>query len=135
MTLETEVVPTQGQMEAQLVQEINQPVYRSKGWLKLLGVLSIVQGVMLALSIVGILVAWLPIWMGVVLFRAATAAETAQETGQKQAMIESLGNLRTYFTINGVIVLVGLLFFLLTICGVIVAILTGVISGTDYFYY
>jgi len=73
--------------------------------------------------------------MGVVLFRAATAAETAQETGQKQAMIESLGNLRTYFTINGVIVLVGLLFFLLTICGVIVAILTGVISGTDYFYY
>ena len=128
---DTEIVQPQGQLEANLVQEISQPIIQSKGWLKLLGVLSIIQGVLVALSIVGILVAWLPIWMGVVLFRAATAAETAQETGQKYAMIESLGNLRTYFTINGVIALIGVIFFLLVVCGTIAAIATGVISGTD----
>lgn len=132
---DTEIVQTQGQLEANLVQEISQPINQSRGWLKLLGVLSIIQGVLIALSIVGLLIAWLPIWMGVVLFKAATSAETAQETGQKYAMIESLGNLRTYFTINGVIALIGVIFFLLVVCGTIAAIVTGVISGTDLFYY
>lgn len=130
-----EIVQTQANLERNLVQEVSRPIYQSRGWLKLIGIVSIIQGILIALTLVGILVAWLPIWMGIVLYRAATSAENAQGTGQKFELIESLDNLKTYFTINGVIMLIGLILMLLSLCGVIVAIVTGVWSTSDYFYY
>jgi len=128
---EQEIIQTQSNLEKNIIQEVSDPIYQSRGWLKLIGIVSIVQGILVALSVVGILVAWLPIWMGVVLYRAATSAENAQRNGQKSELTESLNNLKTYFTINGVIMLIGLIILLLSLCGVIVAIVTGLWTGTE----
>ena len=94
--------------EQAFVREISMPIYQSKGWMKLLGVVMIVYGALIAITVIGIVVAWLPIWIGVLLFQAATRAETAQLTGQKQALIESLDKIKLYFVIHGVLMLIAL---------------------------
>ena len=66
--MQTETAASNG-----IIKEISLPIYQSKGWMKLIGVLSIVWGVLSALTIVGLLIAWLPIWMGVVLYQSASA--------------------------------------------------------------
>ncbi|NIR58655.1 MAG: DUF5362 domain-containing protein [Gammaproteobacteria bacterium] len=95
--------------DGQLVRDMSMPLYQSKGWIKLVGVLMIVYGVLIALSIIGIVVAWLPIWLGVLLFQSANAIEQAQQQGDREAMLRSLGKLKVYFVILGVLTLIGLI--------------------------
>ena len=95
--------------EQDVIRELSMPIYQSKGWLKLLGVMMIIQGVITGLTIVGIIICWLPIWLGVLLFQAASSVETAQMTGNKPDLVQSLGKLKTYFVINGVLTLVMLI--------------------------
>ncbi len=56
----------------EIVRELSAPLASGRGWIKFLGILSIVSGALGALSIIGILWAWLPIWLGVLLFQAAS---------------------------------------------------------------
>jgi len=91
------------------VRELSLPIHQSKGWLRLIGVLSIIQGALTALSVFGILIAWLPIWIGVVLLQAASSAERARVSGEKEIFYQSLAKLRTYFVIQGVLTLIMLI--------------------------
>lgn len=56
----------------------------------------------------GIVFAWLPIWMGILLHQSAAAIERAQVTGDKAALTQSLSKIKTYFTISGVTAIIGL---------------------------
>ncbi|MFQ5628014.1 MAG: DUF5362 family protein [bacterium] len=94
--------------QSALVKEISSPLFESRGWMKLIGVLAIVQGGLIALSIVGIIIAWLPIWMGVILYQSSSTIEQAMHTGDKQSVILSLQKIKLYFTITGVITLIGI---------------------------
>ena len=96
-----------------LVQQISYPLYECRGWMKLVGVMYIINGVMLAITIVGILFAWLPIWIGVLVFQAATAAEEAYYNGSEYELTKSLSKLKTFFIIMGVMTLIGIIFFIL----------------------
>lgn len=92
-----------------LIQDLSSPLYSAKGWMKLIGVFMIIYGVLIALSIIGIVIAWLPIWMGVLLFQAASNIEQANAGGDKAALYTSLAKLKTYFTIMGVLILITLI--------------------------
>ncbi|MGD8515009.1 MAG: DUF5362 domain-containing protein [Granulosicoccaceae bacterium] len=110
-----------------LVQDLSSPIFMAKGWMKLVGVLMIIYGVLVALSIVGIIIAWLPIWMGVLLFQSASQVEQAYQSGDQMALHTSLSKLKTYFTIMGVLSLLGLLAFVLSfVFGIGAAIMGGV---------
>lgn len=93
-----------------LVRELSWPLHRARGWLQFLAVASILSGVVSALTIVGILYAWLPIWMGVLLFRTSERIEQARERGDRESFASGLEQLRTYFLVQGVVMLVGLAF-------------------------
>jgi len=95
--------------EQDVIRELSVPIYQSRGWIKLLGVMMIIQGIITGLTIVGVLICWLPIWLGVLLFQAAGSVEAAQMTGNKSNLIQALGKLKTYFVINGVLMLVMLI--------------------------
>jgi len=126
--------PQQGQSQADFIREIGLPIYQGRGWLKFLGILSIIGGIGQALSIVGILFAWLPIWLGVLLMQAAAGAENAQLTGQKYELVRALGGIKTYFVINGVLALLGIIFALLSICVAFVLPLLGLtLIPPEYF--
>jgi hypothetical protein len=102
-----------GQAPGHSFQDLIQPLASGKGWMKFVGIMFIVQGVITALSIVGILIAWLPIWTGVLLVQAAGALENAQLSGDTFALKESFAKLRTYFVIQGVLYLVGMVLMVL----------------------
>lgn len=95
--------------ETSLTKTLSLPLYQSKGWMKLIGVLMILYGALVALSIIGIIVAWLPIWMGILLFQCASAAEEAQVNDNPDELLNALKRLKTYFTIMGVLTLIGLI--------------------------
>jgi hypothetical protein len=92
-----------------LVRELALPLYQSKVWLKFLGVMSMIQGALSALTIVGIIIAWLPIWVGVLLYQAATSIEKGQLTGDADSFVMSMSKLRTYFVIQGILTVLGLI--------------------------
>jgi hypothetical protein len=90
----------------QLVRDLSSPLFEAKGWMKFLGVLMIIGGVLQALTVVGIIICWLPIWLGVLLFQAASGSEGAHQMGNKSEFYKSLSKLKTYFTIQGILVLI-----------------------------
>lgn len=101
--------PPGGSSGSMSVRDAAGPLYQSKNWLKLLGVVSIGGGVLYALTIVGIIFAWLPIWLGILLWQSAKALEDAHVTGDASRFVESQAKLRTFFTIYGVATLIGLI--------------------------
>ncbi|TBR40451.1 MULTISPECIES: DUF5362 domain-containing protein [Dyella] len=88
------------------ITDLSQPLASGTGWMKFVGIMSIIQGALTALTIVGILFAWLPIWIGVLVMQSAGAVERASQTGDAAALKEGLSKLRTYFVIQGVLWLV-----------------------------
>jgi len=97
------------EFEENLVKEISCPLFSSKGWIKFLGILMLIYGIFVAISIVGIIIAWLPIWLGVLLIQTSSRIEQAQTQGNKAALIKAQNSLSTYFTVYGVLALIGII--------------------------
>ena len=109
-----------------LVKELCIPLYQCKGWMKLVGVMSIIGGALQALTLVGIPIAWLPIWTGILLIQAAGAIEQAYLGESQAAMTRSLSKLKTYFIIMGVLTLITLIAVVLLLSlGLLGAIFAG----------
>lgn len=96
------------------VQSLIEPLHRGKFWMQLLGVVSILYGVLVAITIVGLIVAWIPIWAGVVLMQAAGATGRAYSANDAVELKQALAKLRIYFTIFGVLMLIGIVLGLLS---------------------
>ncbi|TVS20787.1 MAG: hypothetical protein EA424_02220 [Planctomycetaceae bacterium] len=107
------------------IRGVIEPLYRGKFWMQLLGVVSILYGVLLAITIVGLIVAWIPIWAGVVLIQAAGASSRAFESGDAVEMTRAMAKLKTYFTIFGVLMLIGII---LTVVGMVFGIGAGLMG-------
>ena len=71
-------------------------------WLKLLGVITILSAVPAAITVIGLVVAWLPILLGVLLVQAGIAAQR----GSDFELLRLVEKLKTYFLIQGVLVIV-----------------------------
>ncbi len=117
-------------IQEKTVREISLPLYSSKGWIKLLGVIMLIYGVILALSLFGIIIAWVPIWIGILLMQTAGRINEAQITGNKEALIKAQNSLRIYFTVYGVLALVALIVAAITI---IVLLSTGALTHLEDF--
>lgn len=109
--------------EKELVREISHNLSSASGWMKFLGVIMIFYGILIAITIVGIIFAWLPIWMGILLFRAASQANYAINLGDKKSLKASLQYINNFFTINGILFIV---MMLLTILSLIILWGTGI---------
>ena len=76
--------------------------------------MSIIYGVLMAITIFGIIVAWLPIWIGVLLMQAGNAAKDSQMLDNPELLVDMMKKLKTYFVITGVLLIVGLVFILIS---------------------
>lgn len=101
-----------GGSDETLIKEVSGPLFGAKGWMKFLGVLMIIYAVLMTIMTlgIGIIVAWLPFWIGLLLFKAAGSVELAATSGSKQALVEAMSKLKTYFTIYGILALIGIVF-------------------------
>jgi uncharacterized protein DUF5362 len=94
--------------ENSTVRDISGILYNMKGWLKFIGVVLIIGGVLTAITLFGIVIAWVPIWMGVTLFSASSKIEMAFHSGDKQQLLEACNKLKTYFTIQGFLLILSI---------------------------
>ena len=78
------------------------------GWMKFMGIMTIIGGALNALSIVGILWAWLPIWLGVVLTQAGTKAGEYAAKGDMASLEAMTGKLKSYFVISGIVTIISM---------------------------
>lgn len=102
------------------------PLYGVKGWIKFAGIISIISGALQVLTIWGILFAWIPIWMGILLVKASNLVEQAHSTGSEQNMLTSFEKLGTYFKIYGIFMLV---MMVVAVLGIVAAITIPAIMG------
>lgn len=77
------------------------------GWLKLVGIVSIVMGALSVLTIIGIIPGVILIWQGVLLNRASNGSRAVGE-GNIESITGVLNPLKTYFIIQGVLILLGI---------------------------
>ena len=94
--------------EINFIKEISGVLYNNKIWFRILAVTSVMAGVTFAISIIGIVIAWLPIWMGILLYQITGSIEEAYLEGKKSALVTSLSKLGTYFKIMGALTIIGL---------------------------
>ncbi|HTB63587.1 MAG TPA: DUF5362 family protein [Opitutales bacterium] len=89
----------------------------ASGWMKFLAILAFISGVLTACSIAGIFICWIPIWIGIVLWKAADKAQEAAISGTEADLAQALDRLRLYFKIVGIYLVVlfvaGLVLFFL----------------------
>ncbi len=94
------------------IKEISLPLFETKGWIRFLGVMSILGAILVLITTlgIGIVYAWLPIWIGIILFQAAGSMEEAYRNGDKYQLVSANKKIKTYFIIQGVTTLIGLVF-------------------------
>ena len=83
---------------------------QSAGWIKFLGIIQLIYGVLTAVTLVGIL--W--IWLGLVLIKVANNLRLAKE-GDDEAFVEASQNLATFFTVWGVLAVIGIVIAVIVI--------------------
>ena len=79
---------------------------RNSFWMKVLGVFFIVYGVITCITIIGLVIGWLPIWLGVLLFTSAKRLDVIKEYDSPEDAVESIEKISLYFKISGILVLV-----------------------------
>lgn len=82
------------------------------GWMKFFAVILFIVGGLMAITLIGLVIAWVPIWLGAVLMAAANRAENALALGAESEMSAALEKLRFFFKL-GVIGALGTVIFML----------------------
>jgi len=83
-----------------MFEKVYEEFSKSSGWIKFLGILYIIGGVLSALTIIGLIYAWLPIWIGIILYQAGNLAKLGSITKDEGKILESLSKIRFYFVIS-----------------------------------
>lgn len=84
-----------------------------KTWLKFFGIFQIIFGVLYCLTIVGIVIGWLPILLGYWLVKAANGLEAYASSGQISSLETSIGALRAHYLTLGILTIIWLIFTVL----------------------
>ncbi len=105
------------------------PLYQAKGWLKLIGVMSIITGIMYCLTIFGAVIGWLPIWMGVLACQAADRYRIGVEAGDIDSSVDGSRKLGTLITIMGILMLLSLIGSLVGIIMMLMMVFAGVAAA------
>ncbi len=105
------------------------------GWMKFMGIMSIVGGCLQALTIFGLVIAWLPIWMGVVLTKAGSKAGEYADKGDFASLEGMTGQLKTYFTISGILIIVSFAVTIIIMIAWFVLMGLGVFSSSSLMEY
>ena len=94
------------------MERVYEELSRASGWMKAMGILSIVGGILSAITIVGIIYAWLPIWMGVIVYQAGKSAQIASTNKDETKLMEVVSKIRLFFVIS---VIVGIVAYAIVI--------------------
>ena len=101
------------------------PLYEAKGWMKFLGGALVGIGIFYALTIFGLLIAWLFIWLGALLWQAGSRIDRAFANGEEAPISMAFGKLRRFFVVSGIAMAIYLVVAVLALAVVGVLALLG----------
>jgi hypothetical protein len=107
MTLHNDTPPEDGnelatgQNEPLQINSLIFPLYQSLFWVRLFAACLVFYGALITVTGIGVLVAWIPIWIGMLLLLAAKAISLAYKENDEQAFMQFISRLKTIFTILG----------------------------------
>jgi hypothetical protein len=84
-----------------LVSRLTDPLYHSRFWINLFAACLIVYGALITVTGIGVLVAWIPLWIGVLLILTTKSIKAAYTGRDEKALLKSLNRLKSIFTILG----------------------------------
>jgi Zn-dependent protease len=93
---------TSTHFESPGIKPLVEPLYQGKAWIRVVAVLTIAAGILTSLTVVGIVVAWIPVWAGVALYQSASRIEEALLTGKSDNLTSAFSKLRLYFQMTAV---------------------------------
>ncbi|MEJ2052749.1 MAG: DUF5362 family protein [Calditrichaceae bacterium] len=96
----------QGQGQNPVLERLAFSAKNMSVWLKVVGIINIISGALTAISLVGIIIAWAPIWMGILLYQASSRADEARASGRYDQLVTMMEKLRLYFLIQGILIIV-----------------------------
>ena len=107
MTLPSDIPSEEGdkidavQNEPLQIGKIVFPLYQSLFWIRLFSACLIVYGALITVTGIGVLVAWIPMWVGILLLLMAKTISQAYHHNDEQAFKLSLDRLKLIFTVLG----------------------------------
>lgn len=90
-----------------IVQYLADPIYRARGWIRFLAVIGFIVGGMYAVTIVGLVFAWIPILLGVFLWQAAAAIEKGWAQRSAEHVHTAHDKLRLALMTYSIVMIVG----------------------------
>lgn len=85
------------------------PLYDVKGWLKLLGVLNIIIGVIYCITIIGAIFGWIPLLLGIKANKSSNELREGFETSDESKVQSAIRNLATCIKMVGILTLIALI--------------------------
>ena len=112
-----------------VLQQIFMPLRNNLFYVKAASWFLLIYGGLMAITIVGIIIAWLPIWMGITLRQTAAGIENGYATGNSQEFASATKNLSTYFAILGVLSMIWLVLISIYVVIIVIAIGVGAVGA------
>lgn len=85
----------------------------ARTWMRFAGVMMMIFGGLYCLTIIGIVVGWLPILLGWLTHKAGTELGRYAESSDPHALESALGSLKTYYLIVGILLILYLVLVVL----------------------
>lgn len=104
--------------------------------MKLVGIVFIIIGIFYCLTIIGAIVGWLPILMGFKLVNASKKLKMGFDNRNTHALTAASKDIGTFFTIQGILMLIGCIIsgiYLIVVFGVIFFGIFAGVSGNANF--
>jgi hypothetical protein len=108
-----------------------EPLARAGGWITFAGVLLILNGGALIMSIVGAVIGWLPLWMGILLTQAPARYREGVRLGDVELMREGSEKLRLVAKLWGIATIVSFCVIIFFYALVIILLLAGAIPRSE----
>ncbi len=113
-------------------------INKGKSWLKFLGIIAIISGAINVLTVVGIIYAWIPIWIGAIMLQASNRGQEFINSKDPEKLNQYLERVSFFYKLSGIMVIVSIV--LNIIFAIILAIVwfsfmkTGMIQDWGSFY-
>lgn len=111
--------------------EIVAPLFYNRGWMKFLGIMLLIGGILYCLTIIGIIVGWAPIVIGIKLLGAARALEDGYPSQSPATLTHGMQELSGAIKIAGIMAIISLVLMALYFLGIIMFIIFGIAAGAS----
>jgi hypothetical protein len=107
------------------------PLCDVSGWLKFLGIMNIIVGVIYCITIIGAVVGWLPLWIGILLNNAGNSLQSGYQRRSEPEINVGMSKLALTIKIIGILTVIALAINVLYLVFILVAVVGGIAAGVS----